>query len=169
MDYFLLFSLFIVFYLTYQFVRIQASPLLLFYQKFGVEKKTYFMNKVIWITGASSGLGRAIAVEIASLCRCKLVLSGLEGDWLEEVKKECLGIGVAASVHTGVYESMERKAFQINYFAATSLTRCVLPHMRERNSGHIVFTSSILGHVVSPAASTYAATKHAILVSQLQT
>ena len=47
-----------------------------------------FKDKVIWITGASSGIGKALAVEL-SKHNCKLILSARRGDVLNEVKKEC--------------------------------------------------------------------------------
>lgn len=40
----------------------------------------------------------------------------------------------------------------------------VLPHMQERNSGHIITTSSIAGHEVMPAGAVYCGTKFAARV-----
>jgi len=47
-----------------------------------------FTNKVIWITGASSGIGKALAIEL-SKHNVKLVLSARNESKLSEVKKEC--------------------------------------------------------------------------------
>ncbi|NNM54317.1 MAG: SDR family NAD(P)-dependent oxidoreductase [Spirochaetales bacterium] len=44
------------------------------------------------VTGASSGLGRAISVELA-LRRCRLVLTGRQHSALEQTRKECLEAG----------------------------------------------------------------------------
>ena len=49
-------------------------------------------NKIIWITGASSGIGRATALRFAQE-NATLILTALEDDLLEEVKKECLALG----------------------------------------------------------------------------
>ncbi len=38
----------------------------------------------------------------------------------------------------------------------------VLPHMKERKSGHIINVSSVAGHKVRQGSSVYAATKHAV-------
>jgi len=40
----------------------------------------------------------------------------------------------------------------------------VLPHMKERKSGHIINVSSVAGHKVRPGSAVYAATKHAVRV-----
>lgn len=49
---------------------------------------SFFENKVIWITGASSGLGEALAKEFASE-KVKLILSARRESELQRVKKEC--------------------------------------------------------------------------------
>ena len=54
-----------------------------------------FANKIIWITGASSGIGRATALRFAQE-NATLILTALEDDLLEEVKKECLALGSPA-------------------------------------------------------------------------
>ncbi len=38
-----------------------------------------------------------------------------------------------------------------------------LPHMKEQKSGHIINTSSVAGHRVTPGGAVYCATKHAVL------
>ncbi len=47
-----------------------------------------FENKVVWITGASSGIGEALAYTFAKH-RSKLILSARRADELERVKKAC--------------------------------------------------------------------------------
>jgi short-subunit dehydrogenase len=47
-----------------------------------------FKNKVIWITGASSGIGKGLAHELSKL-ECKLILSSRRQDALETVKQQC--------------------------------------------------------------------------------
>jgi len=53
-------------------------------------------------------------------------------------------------------------ALEINLSAAILLTRLVLPKMRERQSGHILFTGSTAGHGSFPNIAVYSATKAAI-------
>lgn len=47
-----------------------------------------FTNKVVWITGASSGIGKALAIELSKL-DAKLILSARNEEKLIAVKQEC--------------------------------------------------------------------------------
>ena len=47
-----------------------------------------FTNKTIWITGASSGIGEAIAMELSKV-NCKLILSSRNKETLESIKGKC--------------------------------------------------------------------------------
>ncbi len=47
-----------------------------------------FTNKTIWITGASSGIGRAVAIELSKE-NTNLILSDINESGLAEVAKEC--------------------------------------------------------------------------------
>ena len=48
-----------------------------------------FSNKIIWITGASSGIGKTLALELSKQ-DCKLILSSRRATELQEVKNQCL-------------------------------------------------------------------------------
>ena len=56
-----------------------------------------FTGKTLWITGASSGIGRAVAIEL-SLKKCHLILSARQKEALEEVAEICTSNGSTASV-----------------------------------------------------------------------
>lgn len=45
-------------------------------------------NKVVWITGASSGIGKSLALELQG-AGCKLILSARRTELLNEVKQQC--------------------------------------------------------------------------------
>ena len=47
-----------------------------------------FRNKVIWITGASSGIGKALAIELSNQ-NALLIISARNKDSLEIVKESC--------------------------------------------------------------------------------
>jgi len=48
-------------------------------------------GQVAWITGASSGIGKHVAYELAR-AGCKLVLSARSTTELENVRKDCLSL-----------------------------------------------------------------------------
>ena len=54
------------------------------------------------------------------------------------------------------------RGFDTNVFGAYRVIRAVLPHMRERGSGHILNVSSALGLVARGGYTIYAATKFAL-------
>jgi len=56
-----------------------------------------FENKVIWITGASSGIGEALAVEFSKL-GAKLILSARREDELKRVQEICRSSGATAEI-----------------------------------------------------------------------
>ncbi len=77
-----------------------------------------FNNKVIWITGASSGIGKGLAIELSKQYNCKLILSSRRKDALETVKNECnnpenvvvLPLDLA---NTGAMKAIANKAISI--------------------------------------------------------
>ena len=60
--------------------------------------KSHFDNKVIWITGASSGIGRALAIALSNF-DCRIYLSSRSQEQLERTVEQCNGDNV--SILTG--------------------------------------------------------------------
>jgi dehydrogenase/reductase SDR family member 7B len=56
-----------------------------------------FAGKTAWITGASSGIGKEVALELASI-GAKLILSAREQNKLQEVAEKCRSLGAEAAV-----------------------------------------------------------------------
>jgi len=57
----------------------------------------YFKDKVVWITGASSGIGEALTYEFAGQ-RAKIIVSSNQQKELERVKTECEKLGAECYV-----------------------------------------------------------------------
>jgi dehydrogenase/reductase SDR family protein 7 len=68
---------------------------LMFYDRFGSPVED-MAGDVVWITGASTGIGEALAIRLAQ-AGCKLVLSARREELLEKTKRECLKLGTLES------------------------------------------------------------------------
>jgi NADP-dependent 3-hydroxy acid dehydrogenase YdfG len=71
------------------------------------------------------------------------------------------GYGVAGAIEE-VSEAEFRPMFETNVFGLLRVTRAVLPHLRERRSGHILNLSSIGGLVATQGIGYYNSTKFAV-------
>ncbi|MEY2863499.1 MAG: hypothetical protein RLY58_1206 [Pseudomonadota bacterium] len=162
---------------------------------------TPLRGQVIWITGASAGIGKALAVALAAQ-GATLVLSARRVDALHAVLALCqakdnaphvvMPLDVTDSLacdaaywdilrqtgkvdwlinNAGVSQrslvmdtlpEVDRQIMELDYFAAVNLTRKVLPDMLKRQSGRVVFVSSVAGLVGTQYRASYAAAKAAL-------
>ncbi|MBO9456991.1 SDR family oxidoreductase [Paracoccus sp. R12_1] len=140
------------------------------------------------VTGASSGIGRAIAVLLAE-AGWKVLAIGRDPDRLQELRRipgiepvglditerdELLAVASGARIELlannagmmpppGPFQTADQSgldtAIAVNLTAQIALTRMVLPGMVARGKGHIFFTGSIAGHAAFPDMAVYCATK----------
>ncbi|TSB45422.1 SDR family oxidoreductase [Alkalicoccobacillus porphyridii] len=157
-------------------------------------------EKVVIITGASSGIGEATARELGSK-GAKVVLAARREDRLKLLQDSLKKDKIESSykvVDVTSNEEMEQLAqFTLDQYGQidaivnnaglmplANLSKkkidewntmidvnikgllygigAVLPHMRERKSGHIINISSVAGHEVMPGGTVYCGTKFAV-------
>lgn len=145
-----------------------------------------------FITGATSGIGRAMAASLSEAGYDVYALGRNEAALREMQRAHPRVVPVAVDVtdreglesalaglhidvlinNAGMMPPLGNFAdmrladidatLEVNLSAAILLTRLVVPQMRERQSGHIIFTGSSAAHAAFPNIAVYSATKAAI-------
>ena len=104
----------------------------------------------------------AFLLDLASSCSIKAAISEL----YQKTDSLYALINNGAYGQAGALEDISREAlekqFQVNVFGWHELTNLVLPSMKERNIGRVVYISSVLGFVAMPFRGPYVASKFAI-------
>lgn len=147
------------------------------------------MSKVILITGASSGIGKAIAMYLHAkkyvvygtsrrpdkvevpfkmvaldLLDVTSIESAVQTIISSEGKLDVLinnaGIGVMGPVEDIPTDEM-RKGFETNLFGPLEVIKAVLPQMRSQKSGLIINITSLAGYSGLPFRGVYSASKSA--------
>lgn len=162
---------------------------------------TKIQNSVIWITGASSGIGEGLTYQLAKK-GAQLILSARRENELIRVKNNCnaeqqeniqilpFDLSLTDLHHHTVAIALQlfgridvlvnnggisqrslardtkldvyQRLMEVNYFGSLALTQNLLPHFIEKQEGHYVAVTSIVGKIGSPYRSGYAASKHAL-------
>ena len=153
-------------------------------------------RRVVVITGASTGIGAALARQLAAQ-EMDLVLVARRREALETVAKECGGTPLVVTADATKREDVQRvvqetlrrfgridvwvnnvgqgitcmpsqltdsdidEMIRLNVSSALYGMQEVLPHFKERNSGHVINISSMLGRVpYAVFRSAYSGAKH---------
>ncbi|MFN6379512.1 MAG: SDR family oxidoreductase [Flavobacteriales bacterium] len=74
--------------------------------------QNFYKDQVIWITGASSGIGEALAVELAAK-GARLILSARREDELHRVNQLCGGKGTIIKMDLGDEKSIHEAATEV--------------------------------------------------------
>lgn len=149
------------------------------------------MSKVVLVTGASSGIGKAIALFLSEKgCKVygtsrkpsethnlpfsfvaldvlnpKSIESAIAAILKKESRLDVLvnnaGMGITGPIEDTPTDEM-RKVFDTNLFGAIDVMKGVLPQMRKQQAGTIINVTSIAGYMGLPYRGIYSATKGAL-------
>ena len=104
----------------------------------------------------------ALALDVTDAAQIKTAVAAA----IEKFKQIDVLVNNAGIGYFGAIEESEeaevRRMFEINVFGLAKMTQEVLPHMRNRKSGHILNISSIGGLRSFPGVGFYNATKYAV-------
>lgn len=134
-----------------------------------------FCDKTVFLTGGSRGIGRSISnfftergANVLAPNRAELDLSsrksvqaycqkGIEAD----IFIHCAGCNELAGIEE-IDAALADRVFQVNYFSALEILRALVPGMRARKEGKILFISSLYALISRERRIAYSSSKSAL-------
>jgi NADP-dependent 3-hydroxy acid dehydrogenase YdfG len=144
-----------------------------------------FAGKVAAVTGAGSGIGQALAIELAR-SGASVAISDVDTEGLAQTEEQLKAIGAqvrsdqieehfgkvnqiynnAGIAFTGDVEITEFKDIErvmdVDFWGVVNGTKAFLPHLIASGDGHIVNVSSLFGLMSMPGQAAYNSAKFAV-------
>ncbi|RDZ75364.1 SDR family NAD(P)-dependent oxidoreductase [Mycobacterium tuberculosis] len=134
-----------------------------------------FAGKVAVVTGAGSGIGQALAIELAR-SGAKVAISDVDTDGLADTEHRLKAI--STPVKTDRLDVTEREAFlayadavnehfgtgvmDVDFWGVVNGTKAFLPHLIASGDGHVINISSVFGLFSAPGQAAYNSAKFAV-------
>ena len=122
-------------------------------------------KKTIWITGGSTGIGKALAVKFANQ-GWNVATSARRENLLEEISNEYENISSFPLDVTKKEKDIDveqiEDVFKVNFFGTLNSIKAVEEYFRNKKSGIITIVSSIAGYRGLPNSTGYGPSKSAL-------
>ena len=130
-------------------------------------------DKVVVVTGAASGIGRALCLRFAAEGARAVVVSDINLEGIDSTVADntleahsridlfCSNAGIFTPGGEEVSTSDWQRIWDVNVMSHVHAARAVLPGMLARGEGYLLNTSSAAGLLSQVGSAPYAVTKHA--------